>query len=137
VEEYLMNAKLTAALLATIFSGAALAAGTGSSSPGTGATGMSGASDFDSLDRDGKGYLTKDDVEHMPALKEDWANIDTDGDGRVDRSEFSRFETYESPAGSTGTSPSGSGTMDGPGSDYGTGTGATTDPATPGSGSIR
>jgi hypothetical protein len=131
MEEYLMNAKLTAALLATLFSGATLAADTGSSSSGTSATGMSGASDFQSMDRDGDGYLSKDEVDSKPALKEDWVKADTDGDGKLDQAEFSKFETNEAPASDMGTSPSGSGTMNSPGPEYGT------DPATPGSGTVR
>ena len=135
-----MNAKLTAALLATLFSGAALAAG-GSSSPsdtsGSGSAGMSSASEFDSLDRDGDGYLSREDVDSKPALKEEWVNADRDGDGRLDRSEFSRFETVDAPTGTDTGSP---GTMNRPGSGTGTGTGTdsgVSDPAVPGSGSVQ
>lgn len=147
-----MNAKLTAALLATLFSGAALAAGgdsptsgtSGSGTTGTsgsGAAGMSSASDFDSLDQDGDGYLTREDVNSKPALKEEWVNADRDGDGRLDRSEFSRFETMDAPTGTdTGTDTGSPGTMNRPDSGTGIGTGTdsgVSDPATPGSGSVR
>lgn len=131
-----MNAKLTVALLTAIFSGAALAADTGTTmgggSYGNGPTGMSGTANFDNLDQDTDGYLSKDELTSKPALKEDWANADTDGNGKLDRSEFSKFETMDNNPGSRGSD-----TMNTPGSGAVTTHPGYGDPSPPASGAIR
>lgn len=133
-----MNHKLTAALLTAIFSGAALAAGPGTgptmggSSDGTSATGMSGNANFDNLDQNSDGYLSKDEVTRKPALKDEWVSVDADSNGKLDRSEFSKFETLDSNSGN-----SGSNTLNSPGSSSGTTTPGYGDPSPPASGAIR
>ncbi len=131
-----MNAKLTAVLLTAIISGAAIAddiEGTlGGSSYGNSATGMSGTANFDNLDQDTDGYLSKDELTSKPAFKEDWANADTDGDGKLDRSEFSKFETMDNTPGTRGSD-----TLNTPGSGVGTTQPGYADPSPPASGAIR
>jgi hypothetical protein len=96
-----MLSKLTISILAACLSGATFAAGTDSS---MGTTGTVSSTDFQTLDKNQDGQLTKSELDGQPALKEDWARIDGNNDGVIDRAEFSKFETMESPG--TGSSPS-------------------------------
>ena len=78
-----------------------------------GATSMS----FDSLDKNHDGFLSPSELRNAGKTVE-MKKIDTNGDGRIDRSEFSAFEASEAPAtgsmknpqqspGTSGTAPSG------------------------------
>ena len=43
---------------------------------------------FQSLDKDNKGYLTRTDVSSMPAIAQRFAQFDANRDGKLDRAEF-------------------------------------------------
>jgi len=43
---------------------------------------------FQSLDKDNKGYLTRTDVSSMPAIAQRFAQFDANKDGKLDRAEF-------------------------------------------------
>jgi len=43
---------------------------------------------FQSLDKDNKGYLTRADVSSMPAIAQRFAQFDANKDGKLDRAEF-------------------------------------------------
>lgn len=83
-----MNAKWTATLFASLFSGAALAAG--------------GAADFHTLDNDNDGYVTKDDISSNSAITDEWDTLDVNDDDRLDQAEFARFETMTGTESSDG-----------------------------------
>lgn len=99
-----MATKRTALLLASLFSGAALAAGGG---------------DFQTMDKNGDGYLSQDEVQGNSSLQSKWNDADLNDDGRLDQSEFSQFEsTGSSGSGGSstgGSSTGGSGSMNSPG----------------------
>lgn len=110
-----MNTQWTAVIFASLFSGAALAAG---------------GADFQTMDKNGDGYISQDEAQGNSSLQTKWNDADLNDDGQLDRAEFSQFES----AGGAGTGSSGSGgygsgsgTMNSPG-------GSTTTPST-GSGS--
>lgn len=48
---------------------------------------------FDRLDRDGDGYLDRDELAQRPALRAALPRLDSNGDGKLDDSEFSALET--------------------------------------------
>lgn len=53
--------------------------------------------DFAQLDENMDGSITKDEaMKFNESLTKDWENLDTDGDHRLSRSEFSAFEQMES-----------------------------------------
>ena len=81
-----MDAKWTAYAFATLFSSTALAVD---------------SADFQSLDTNNDGYVTKDDVSDNSAISNDWDNLDLNDDDRLDRAEFARFETMDSGSGTT------------------------------------
>ena len=105
-----MDTKWTAFIFASLFSGAAIAAG---------------GSDFQSMDKNGDGYLSQDEAQGNSSLQEKWNDADLNDDGQLDRSEFSQFETM----GGSGTSGSGT-------SGYGTGGSNTGGSSTGGSGTM-
>ena len=47
---------------------------------------------FDELDADGDGYITKKEGRDHTEIKTNWMKADTDNDGKIDVSEFSAFE---------------------------------------------
>ena len=86
-----MNSKHIVYVLAALFSGTAFATGNYDgmgSSPST-------SSEFQRLDANQDGALSKSELGTEPALLEDWSRIDNNGDGYLDQSEFSMFETME------------------------------------------
>jgi hypothetical protein len=87
-------------------------AAAGMSGGGTGASGTSGVSSFSDLDKDGNGYLTKQEAAGHSDLVNKWNQVDSNGDDQIDSTEFSAFEIEESsqPASPMKSSPeSGSG----------------------------
>jgi hypothetical protein len=50
------------------------------------------------LDKDRDGYLSKDEAASVDGLENRWTELDENTDGRLDQSEFSRFETQEKGA---------------------------------------
>jgi sporulation protein YlmC with PRC-barrel domain len=62
---------------------------------GTTGKGKGGAegSSFAQLDIDGNGYLSKLEAKDDTRLTEEWSQIDTNHDERIDRAEFAAFET--------------------------------------------
>lgn len=116
-----MLSKLTVSILAACLSGATFAAGSGYS---TGTKGAASSADFESLDKNQDGTLSKSELEGQPALKEDWVRMDTNNDGTIDRAEFSKFETMENRgSGSTPSSNPGTGMGTEPSTNPGTGSG--------------
>jgi hypothetical protein len=85
-----MNIKVKSLAVATFaasLSGLALAGG-------------KGAPDFSQLDNDNDSVITRSDLSnadsaHAEELNEKWSELDTNRDGRLDRSEFARFETMD------------------------------------------
>lgn len=53
---------------------------------------------FGSLDQDGNGAISAEEGAYSESLTEAWQTVDTNGDGSVDRAEFSAFETMEPAA---------------------------------------
>ena len=52
--------------------------------------------DFRSVDRDGDGYLSRDEVRRRyPLIERDFARVDTDSDGRISLEEFLRLRRYQ------------------------------------------
>lgn len=48
---------------------------------------------FESLDKDGNGYLSKEEVGNRGRLTDEWSKLDKNKDQRIDQTEFSAFET--------------------------------------------
>ncbi len=48
---------------------------------------------FAALDRDGNGYISREEAAAAAGLLHYWGRVDTNGDGRLDRAEFSAYET--------------------------------------------
>ena len=96
-----MDTKWTAFIFASMFSGAAMAAG---------------GADFQSMDTNSDGYLSQSEAQGNSALQEKWNDADLNDDGQLDSAEFSQFETM----GGSESGTSGSGTSGyGPGSSTG------------------
>jgi hypothetical protein len=47
---------------------------------------------FTQLDADGDGMISSEEAAADPALLEDWATADVNGDGQLERAEFSALE---------------------------------------------
>jgi hypothetical protein len=47
---------------------------------------------FTELDADGNGMISSEEAAADPALLEDWATADVNGDGQLERAEFSALE---------------------------------------------
>ena len=77
----MLSPKFLAASVAAlgIVTGGAYAQGTTRPDPDT---------QFQSLDKDNKGYLTRTDVSSMPAIAQRFAQFDGNRDGKLDRAEF-------------------------------------------------
>lgn len=88
-----MNSRLILTLITSFATGAVFAAGSDYSSGST--THDKGASSvqFDQLDTNNDGKLTKSEASEDPSLKDKWSKADSNGDGKLDRAEFSAFET--------------------------------------------
>lgn len=102
-----MKSKFLIPILSTCLSSAVFAIDPGSASGGM-SGGMSqdnspASAEFDRLDNNKDGTLSKTELSSEPALQEDWSALDRDSDGKVDRSEFSAFEALDNPG--TGMSP--------------------------------
>jgi hypothetical protein len=52
---------------------------------------MTGDSDWDSLDSNQDGYLTKDELTGSPALVHNFDRIDSDHDGKISREEWKAY----------------------------------------------
>jgi len=50
---------------------------------------------FDDVDEDGDGYITKNEAKDLTEIKKNWTKADTDKDGKIDVAEFSAFEGRE------------------------------------------
>ena len=68
---------------------------------------ISAPPDFQRLDRNHDGYISKKEAKADRILRKDWKCIDTNRDGRLDRSEFSAFENRMPSSGSI--APAGAG----------------------------
>jgi hypothetical protein len=93
-----MRFKFTIALLASSFSAAAFAAGSDLSGT-TGPESTSAPAQFQQLDTNNDGNLTKDELSSEPAMKENWTQIETNKDEIIDRAEFSMFEAQHKSGG--------------------------------------
>lgn len=101
-----MKAKWTTALITAMFSGAlavggaASAGGMGSATKGheatqgTSASGSSGSTmDFSKVDEDGNGFISRAEAASHGRLGDNFRRLDRNRDRRLDKAEFSRFET--------------------------------------------
>lgn len=107
-----MHSKLLIALLAgASLAGTGVAVADDKAKHEAGASGQAGVhmqTQFEDLDRDGDGYLSRSEIETEQDLNASWPDLDADGDGRLDRAEFARFETQEMQGeGSQEETPSG------------------------------
>ena len=93
------TAAVSSMVLALVLAGPATAAGMGGESTGTTAN-----KSFNELDENGNGTLSRQEVEGNSELIDQWSQADTDGDGTIDRAEFSAFEASES-SGTMGNMP--------------------------------
>ncbi len=48
---------------------------------------------FESLDQNQDGQLTAEEASRDSALSENWTSVDKDGNGSIDKAEFSAFES--------------------------------------------
>lgn len=77
-----------------------------STSTGAGASGSAGGGQFDTLDKDRDGSVTKKEAASNKDLTKKWDTLDANKDGKLDQGEFAQFEAGAS--GSMGSSGSGS-----------------------------
>lgn len=97
-----MDARLALLVAGALLAGSAHAVGRdfGSTDPGYAEPETGGGTDahggpadrFSRLDRNGDGALTPAEAVNDQGLANDWDLADKNGDDRLDRSEFSRFE---------------------------------------------
>ena len=88
-----MNNKPLIALVGSLLSGTALAIGSyGEAIPKTDA-----AVRFDRLDKDKDGYLTREELDGQRSINAEFPRLDSNGDGKLDDSEFSVFEEAGDP----------------------------------------
>lgn len=77
-----MNMKHLLAVLAfTVAAGAAHADGT-----------------FSKIDTDSSGTISKEEAAALPALTDQWTNLDSNMDGALDEAEFAKFELEAAPS---------------------------------------
>ncbi len=81
-------------------------AATAQSEGGAGAAGASQQTAFADMDKNGDGYISKDEAQSNAQLNDQWAQADTNADDRLSRAEFSAFEQ--------GSAGGGGATMGGP-----------------------
>lgn len=77
-----MKANWMAGVAAAFFAAAAMA-------------GVSGEDAMKALDANGDGIVSATEAEANPDLAREFGKYDSDGDGQLDRGEFSRFETIQ------------------------------------------
>ena len=80
-----------------------------SPSTGAGASGSAGASaggQFDTLDKDRDGSVTKKEAASNKDLTKKWDTLDANKDGKLDQGEFAQFEAGGSTSGSMGSDSS-------------------------------
>ncbi len=107
-----MNTRIiTAAILAGLFSGSAVAAGMESDAKMGGQAQQSGSlgTSFSELDTNQDGVISRSEAAEQPKLVDSWDQADNDSDGKLDRAEFSAFEGSHQESGDTfrGTSDPG------------------------------
>lgn len=68
--------------------------------PGT-ASSQPGASNFDRLDRNGDGYISRDEAKDAPELQTRFSELDVNNDGKLSREEYDALNA--SASGATGT----------------------------------
>jgi hypothetical protein len=51
-----------------------------------------GEGTFGKVDTDSSGTISKEEAAALPALTEQWANLDSNMDGALDEAEFAKFE---------------------------------------------
>jgi hypothetical protein len=78
-----------------------------------------GAADFARLDKNGDGYISRDEAKDSDALSGRFSELDRDNDGRISRSEWQGG--MESSSGSTGMGSTGMGSTTGSGASTGIG----------------
>lgn len=66
--------------------------------------GRPGGLSFSALDRDGNGFISRDEAKAAAGLLHYWGRVDADGDGRLDRAEFSAYEQPGAHSRTLGTS---------------------------------
>jgi len=52
---------------------------------------------FNKLDTNHDGYISKEEANADSQLTDDWENADTNSDGKINAAEFSAFEEYMEP----------------------------------------
>jgi hypothetical protein len=79
-------------------SGSAVVAAASSSVPHSSAS-------FEQLDANNDGQVNADEAGNDIELIRMWSSVDTDNDGRIDRTEFSAFESLRAEPGESGEAP--------------------------------
>ncbi len=54
-------------------------------------------SQFEQLDRNHDGYISKSEAKASATLSKDWKSADANGDGKVEQAEFAQFEMKTAP----------------------------------------
>ncbi len=125
---------LIAAIAAAAMSTSAFAAELGADTNahvGTSANATAGTQGFNQLDTNRDGKLSRSEAQANGRLSGQWSRMDADGNGKVDQSEFSAFESKAPNAAAPAGQPNGigrpgaSGTMPEPGAAPGAGMNST------------
>lgn len=93
-------------IAASLISFGALAAGGSAMTPPSQSMPKSHAPSFQKLDTNGDGHISKQEARKDPRLQGQFAQADKDGNGKVERGEFAKFELHTQ---SSGRGPAGSG----------------------------
>ena len=89
----------TTLLLIFMASGGGVVVAASSSVPASNAS-------FEQLDANNDGQVSADEAGNNIELIRMWSSVDTDKDGRIDRTEFSAFENLRGEPGESGEAPS-------------------------------
>jgi Ca2+-binding EF-hand superfamily protein len=98
---------ITAAISALLVSGSVLAGNYPDDSQMTDDAARMTTPDFNQLDSDKDGVISRNEATQSESLVEKWNDVDTNEDGQLNQAEFSAFEAKEmhNPANQPGSAP--------------------------------